>query len=181
MTSRKSISRQLESSRAAPRRSPAEPLTAEYRERLARAKSASTLQLLFRAARLLDEEALRRVAHRPGRPKLRRSHSSLLPHIDLEGTRVSDLAARLGVTKQAVSQLVDELEEMEVVERVPDPDDARARRVRFTALGRAGLLDGLAILTALEKECAAGIGEVRMQGLRASLIALLEHVEARPG
>jgi DNA-binding MarR family transcriptional regulator len=52
------------------------------------------------------------------------------------------------VTKQAVSQLVDDLEAMEVLERVVDPDDARARRVRFTSRGRAGLLDGLAVLGA---------------------------------
>ena len=51
------------------------------------AKAASTLQLLFKAARLVDEEALRRIAAIPGRPSLRRSHTALLPHIDLDGTR----------------------------------------------------------------------------------------------
>jgi DNA-binding MarR family transcriptional regulator len=150
-----------------------------YRRRLEAAKHASTIQLLFRAARLLDEEALRRVAAKPGRPKLRRSHTSLFPHVDLEGTRVTDLAERLGVTKQAVSQLVDDLERHGVLERVVDPDDARARRVRFTALGRAGLLDGLAVLQELEAECAKAIGEARMRELRRALLALDEHLRER--
>src|ERR1700730_13286920 len=119
--------------------SPAQVVDESYRGRLDHAKTASTLQLLFKAARLIDEEALQRVAETPGRPRLRRSHTSLFPHIDLEGTRVTDLAERLGVTKQAVSQLVDDLEAMAVLERVIDPDDARARRVRFTSRGRAGL------------------------------------------
>ncbi len=154
-----------------------EPLDATFRARLADAKAASTLQLLFRAARLLDEEAVRRVAAKKGRPRLRRSHTSLFPHIDLEGTRVSDLAARLGVTKQAVSQLVDDLEGMGVLERTVDPEDARARLVRFTPLGRAGLLDGLAVLSVLERECAAKIGQSRMHALRAALEAVLEHVD----
>jgi len=102
------------------------------------------------------------------------SHTSLFPHIDLEGTRVSVLAERLGVTKQAASQLVDDLEAMGVLERAVDPDDARARRVRFTARGRAGLFDGLAVLAALEGECAEKIGAARMKGLREALVALLE-------
>jgi DNA-binding MarR family transcriptional regulator len=151
----------------------------DYRATLEAAKFASTLQLLFRASRLLDEEALRRVAAKPGRPKLRRSHTSLFPHIDLEGTRVTDLAERLGVTKQAVSQLVDDLEQQGVLERIVDPDDARARRVRFTARGRAGLLDGLAILGELEAECAKAIGASRMRELRRALVALDEYLRAR--
>src|SRR5262245_25267303 len=81
-----------------------------FRSELEAVKSASTLQLLFKASRLLDEEAVRRVGTRHGSPKLRRSHTALMPHIDLDGTRMSDLAERLGVTKQAVSQLVDDLE-----------------------------------------------------------------------
>lgn len=152
---------------------------AAYRARLEEAKRASTLQLLFRAARLLDEEALRRVASKPGRPRLRRAHTSLFPHIDLEGTRVTDLAERLGVTKQAVSQLVADLEDLGVLERLVDPDDARARRVRFTARGRAGLLDGLTILKELEAECARAIGAHRMDEMRRALVALNDHLTGK--
>lgn len=147
---------------------------AVYRAELEKAKHASTLQLLFRAARLLDEEALRRVAAKPGRPRLRRAHTSLFPHIDLEGTRITDLADRLGVTKQAVSQLVADLEELGVLERASDPNDARARLVRFTPRGRAGLLEGLAVLRELEEDCAKAIGPKRMEELRKALVALNE-------
>lgn len=152
---------------------------ADYRTTLEHAKRESTLQLLFKAARLLDEEALRRVADQPGRPRLRRSHTALFPHLDLEGTRVTDLAERLGVTKQAVSQLVDELEALEVVERVPDPDDARAKRVRFTERGRAGLLDGLATLRGLEQEYARRVGAQRMAALREALGLIVEEAQRR--
>ena len=162
------------------RRRPPEVNDESYRVRLDHAKNASTLQLLFKAARLIDEEALRRVGERPGRPRLRRSHTTLFPHIDLEGTRVTDLAERVGVTKQAVSQLVDDLEAMAVLERVVDPDDARARRVCFTSLGRAGLLDGLAVLGALEDEYAAKVGSGRMKQLRRTLVSLIDQIEGPP-
>jgi DNA-binding MarR family transcriptional regulator len=146
---------------------------AGFRVRLEAAKGESTLQLLFKAARLLDERALERVSQRKGRPRLRRSHTSLLPHIDLEGTRITDLAERLGVTKQAASQLVDDLEAVGVLAREPDPDDARARRVVFTRLGREGLLEGLALLRDMESELARSIGDESMAGLRRALVAIL--------
>lgn len=145
-----------------------------FAARLEEKKRESTLQLLFKAARLLDEEALQRVAKEPGRPRLRRSHTALFPHLDLEGTRVTDLADRLGVSKQAVSQLVDELETLEVLERVVDPEDARARRVCFTSKGRAGLLDGLKVLATLEAEYAAILGAGRMKALHDALAAIVE-------
>lgn len=146
---------------------------ADYEKKLEAEKQASTLQLLFKAARLLDEEALARIAQKPGRVRLRRSHTSLFPHIDLEGTRVTELAERLGVTKQAASQLVDDLEQLGVLARVPDPGDARARRVIFTQLGREGLLEGLNVLRQMERELARKVGDKKMAGLRAALLAIL--------
>jgi DNA-binding MarR family transcriptional regulator len=147
-----------------------------FRERLAAAKQASTLQLLFKAARLLDERAVARLGARHGVP-LRRSHMAVLPHLDLEGTRVGDLAERLGVTKQAASQLVDDLEAFGVVERKPDPDDARARRVQFTKRGRDGFFEGLSLLGELEHELATHIGDGNMRTLNRLLSALLAAVD----
>jgi len=152
---------------------------AAFRARLEAAKRESTLQLLFKAARLLDEEALERLAAKPGRPRLRRSHMSLFPHIALEGTRITDLAEKLGITKQAVSQLVDDLEAAGVVERKPDPDDARARRVAFTELGREGLFEGLAVLRALEQELSTVIGDESMEDLRRALVGIVDETTRR--
>lgn len=159
---------------------PGPTLDARYRERLEAAKRDSTLQLLFKAARVLDERALERVARQSGRPRLRRSHTSLLPHIDLDGTRVTDLAERLGVSKQAASQLVDDLEALGVLAREPDPEDARARRVVFTPLGRRGLLEGLELLAEMERELADAIGNDAMAGLRRALLAILAVTNPSP-
>ena len=162
--------------RSARRPAPAPP-SADYRSHLEAAKHGSTLQLLFKAARLLDEEAVRRVSSKEGAPHLRRSHTALLPHIDLDGTRIGDLAERMGVSKQAVSELVDDLEAAGVVNRGPDPSDARARRVSFTPAGLEGLMRGLAELRAFEGELAEAVGKATMKQLHAALVALLGHVE----
>jgi DNA-binding MarR family transcriptional regulator len=151
--------------------------TASYRRLLTRRKQESTLQLLFKCARLLNEQALRRVPREPDQPAPRPAHTALLPHIELEGTRLTDLAERLGVTKQAANQLVDDLERAGALERVPDPKDGRAKLVRFTERGRQGLLQGLQVLIELERELAAQIGKSRMLELRATLSAILERID----
>ncbi|MFF6992821.1 MarR family transcriptional regulator [Streptomyces sp. NPDC010273] len=54
-----------------------------------------------------------------------------------DGATATDLAAHLGVTKQAASQLVDELVRKGYAERSPHPGDARARLVVLTESGWA--------------------------------------------
>ena len=62
-----------------------------------------------------------------------RAKAMALLLVDRAGTRLSDLAQRATITKQAMMQLVDDLQEMGCVRRVPDPQDARAKTVRLTA------------------------------------------------
>lgn len=147
-----------------------------FSDKLESRKSESTLQLLFKAARLLNETALGRVRVKSGLA-VRPSHTALFPHIDLAGTRLTDLADRLGVTKQAAGQLVQELEGMGVLERAPDPTDGRAKLVRWSARGKRGLLAGLDVLQTLEAELAAAIGARRVQDLHDTLARLLAHLE----
>ena len=149
-----------------------------YADKLEAEKAQSTVQLLFKAARLLNERAIARARERTNRP-IRVAHTSLLPHVDLEGTRLTDLAARLGVTKQAAAQLVDELVEMGMLERAPDPADARAKLVRFTKRGKAAIFDGLAVLKQVEDEIEALVGVVKMRTLHEVLSAIVRDAAAR--
>jgi len=52
------------------------------------------------------------------------------------GLRIGDLAAWLAVKPPTVTQLVDALESRGLVERIADPDDRRAIRVRLSVAGR---------------------------------------------
>jgi DNA-binding MarR family transcriptional regulator len=167
-----------------PKRRPRDPGSdddAGFRTALETAKRESTLQVLFKVARQLDEVALARISEKRGGVRIRRSHTSLLPHIALEGTRITELAERLGITKQGVSQLVDDLEALGVLARVPDPDDARARRVVFTKRGREGFFEGLSVLRELEQEVGTWVGEKRMAQLRAALLQIHDQLSEREG
>jgi len=134
-------------------------------------KRASVAQLLFKCARLLNERALARVNERGSAPPLRPSHTNLLPHLDFEGVRVTELSRRLDISKQAVSQSVAELEALGVVESLIDPEDARAKLVRFTKKGAEAIAQGLSVLAELERELAARIGERKMRALHDALLA----------
>lgn len=137
--------------------------------------------LLFRSARLLNELGVARASEKFGAPGLRTAHMQVLPHLDLEGTRATEIARRMGITKQAVGELLDEIEQFGVIERVPDPTDGRARIVRFTERGRTGLLVGLGVLAEIEAELAERVGADTVARLKADLAVALPVIEAMAG
>jgi DNA-binding MarR family transcriptional regulator len=140
-------------------------------------KRASFGQVLFKSARLLNELAIARL--REKNPDVRLAHTRLLPHVDFEGTRLTTLAERMGVTKQAAGQLVEELAEQGLLLREADPEDGRAKRVRFTAKGKKALQEGLVLLGTFEGELGAHLGEARMEELKGSLGVVLDWLEGR--
>lgn len=84
------------------------------------------------------------------------------------------LAAALGISKQAVQQLVDELEREGVVERVADPADARAKLVVLTARGADAIRTGNRVKLEIEQRYRAQLGEGRFSALNDALDRLAD-------
>lgn len=147
------------------------------RDRFEATRDAATLQLLFKAARLANEHALSRAADGPGGPRIRPAHTALFPHIDFDGIRLTDLAAKLGVTKQAVGQLVNDLVDLKMVERVTDPADSRAKLIRFSRQGHAALLHGLGVLGEMQESLSNAVGARRMVALHGTLERIIAALE----
>lgn len=145
-------------------------------EELEAAKRASPAQLLIRAARLVNERGLAKVKRL--RPAASASHLALFAHIDFKhGTRTTEIARRMRISKQAVNQTVEELVEIGILRRAPDPSDGRAKLVRFTAKGKRELLRGLSILGEVEAQLTEALGAPRMQRLHRDLLALVRYLE----
>jgi DNA-binding MarR family transcriptional regulator len=85
---------------------------------------------------------------------------------------VVELARKLEISKQAVSQTLAEMAEAGVVELTPDPTDGRAKLARLTAFGAASIAQGLSVLEALQRELSDEIGEANMRALHDALVAL---------
>ena len=73
------------------------------------------------------------------RAQVSAAHIHITRHLSLGGSRLSDLAQSAGMTKQAMGDLVTQCEAWGLVQRTPDPSDARARRIMFTETGLAWL------------------------------------------
>ena len=86
-----------------------------------------------------------------------------------DGSRITTLARAARITKQSMSALVAELETAGYIERVEDPDDARATRVRLTTRGRAYGRAVRAFARAVEAEWGERVGKARMAEMRATL------------
>ena len=93
--------------------------------------------LLFVAHRELERRVLEGV--REAGFDVTLAQSRVFQRVDEGGSRLTHLAESAGVTKQTAGYLVDQLEELGLVERVPDPVDARARLVRVTSRGREAI------------------------------------------
>ena len=156
-------------------------MSAAERRQFEETRDAATLQLLFKAARLANERALARVAADPSGlgARIRPAHTTLFPHLDFDGVRLTDLAARVGVSKQAVGQLVDDLAAIGMVERIADPHDRRAKRIRFSRLGYAALMHGLGILRDVEATLRSRVGARRMSDLHHTLKLVVQALERR--
>ncbi len=125
-------------------------------------------RLLGHAMRRFDERVLELMAHDvevplalsnlAARAQVSAAHIHITRHLAREGSRLTELADRAGMTKQAMGALVDQCEAWGLVTRGPDPLDARARRVRFTADGLAWLDAFRGAVTQAEREFRDSVG-----------------------
>jgi DNA-binding MarR family transcriptional regulator len=104
-------------------------------------------------------------------------HTLIFAFVSREGIRLHELVERMQSTKQNVNYLVNALEEMGYVERVPDPLDGRGKLVRLTKRGEANSLAGRTIIQNIEQEWANQLGEETMAQLRALLEQLVVMVQ----
>jgi DNA-binding MarR family transcriptional regulator len=108
-----------------------------------------------------------------GMPALRPVHALLLVPLIGGGRHAVSLAAELGVTRQAVAQVVATLERDGYVCRVPDPGDGRAKLVCLTPLGRTALRTMRASALAAEDSYRRTLGDERLAEFRDTLLDLL--------
>ena len=101
--------------------------------------------LMGRALQRFDARVLTLIAHNvdvplglsnlAARAQVGAAHIHITRHLPLQGARLTELAQRAAMTKQAMGRLVDQCEAWGLVTRQADARDARAIRVVFTATG----------------------------------------------
>ncbi|MFD5074310.1 MarR family winged helix-turn-helix transcriptional regulator [Streptomyces sp. NPDC058371] len=127
-------------------------------------------QLLGDARRWFDEGLSAAMAAAGGAP-VSPTQVQLFAVLDHEGTTVSELARRMGVTRQTAHQAVHGLVSAGLLEQVPDPSSARQRLIRRTQQGERAHRRAGAVLERLEARLAERIGQEAVDDLRATLEA----------
>ena len=145
-------------------------------QQLADAGSDELGRLLLRAVRAVNEHVISRLAAL-GHPDIRGPHTAVFANLDADGTRAVILAQRAGMTRQAMSNLVHELETAGYVEVTPDPEDGRAALVRLTERGERFCLDAANVINDVEAEWARRLGDPHLKRLRRSLHALIDSAD----
>ncbi|WP_328462447.1 MarR family winged helix-turn-helix transcriptional regulator [Streptomyces sp. NBC_00448] len=111
---------------------------------------------------------------------LRPTHGFVFARLAPAGATVTEVAEHLGFTRQAASQIVDELEQKGYVERRLHPDDARARLVLLTTRGRRCTEAAEAAAAEAVLPWEEILGERRLLTLRDELVRLAPTGPIRP-
>jgi DNA-binding MarR family transcriptional regulator len=105
--------------------------------------------------------------------KIRNAHGYVFQHLLEHSRTVGELADLLGVTQQAASKVVVELEQLGYVKRQPDKTDSRVRHVVLTRRGAAVVARARAARAKLEAQLVEELGPAVVSKARRALIALL--------
>jgi DNA-binding MarR family transcriptional regulator len=101
-----------------------------------------------------------------GFPDIRPAHGAIGQHIADRGSRVTELAQLAQVSKPTVVYLVNDLERLGYVERLPDPADGRAKLVSFTKRGARAQQAAREIVAEIERDWSELLGRRDLATLR---------------
>lgn len=131
--------------------------------------------LLFIAQRAYEEQIVRTLHSRGFEFTL--AQGRLAARIAENGSRLTDLAAAAGITKQSAGYLVNQLEATGLVEKVSSPSDARALLITLTEKGREAQQAAREIESSIEIEWENMIGPHALRNLREQLELLRPFVD----
>ncbi|MGW4059879.1 MarR family winged helix-turn-helix transcriptional regulator [Amycolatopsis sp. NPDC004747] len=110
---------------------------------------------------------------------LKPRHGAVLAYLDPDGVRATDLSKLSGQHKQNIGILIDELESLGYVERLPDPSDRRAKLIRPTERGLTQMRTADEIMATIQQRHAERLGDDEYQRFKRRLIDITEHQRAQ--
>ncbi len=141
-------------------------------EKLKQIRQSHIGHLFLHAFQAYDKQVISKLRDR-GYSDVGRAHSAALRHLDFDGTRISKMAERAGITKQGMGQLVKDLVDGGYLTEEVDPDDRRAKLIKFTEEGFDLFEDVVEIFQEIEATYVDTIGARRMQQLKDTLRTIL--------
>jgi len=131
-------------------------------------------QLLGNLIRLFRSELALRGEASVGVEGIRPAHLQVFGSIKSGGSRLTDLASSSGLSLSAMAELVDGLEQLDYLERRPDPSDGRAKLICLTERGWQAIREGRRLIAEIEVAWAGALGGSDFESLCRDLQRLLD-------
>lgn len=155
---------------------PASSLDPEQLEELVQWRRSHLGRLVLELGRHFQARAQEKL-HARGFSDYKLSHNALMVNLGMNGARLVDLAESAGITKQSMAAIANELEELGYIERIPDPEDGRARIIRLAARGHELFPVAVEALEEVIAEYAELVGQPRVDRLRRDLEKLVRALD----
>jgi DNA-binding MarR family transcriptional regulator len=136
-------------------------------------------QLLTQLTRLFQTDLFDRLVA-AGLRDARVPHTHVTAYIKAEGSRLTELASGARMTLAAMSELVDDLQRLGIVERRPDPSDGRAKLICLTQTGWEAMRTARRVIAEIEADYALLVGAERFEAAAETLDQLLRGLASRP-
>ena len=115
-------------------------------------------QILLKASQWISSGMLH-LMHERGHTQLGQVHLTFFSHLNCGITQASDVARRMGISRQAVYKITKELQEMEILTLESDPEDGRQKIISMTKRGEQVALDSRDCLDVIEARLTEKIGQ----------------------
>ncbi|MGW0324732.1 MarR family winged helix-turn-helix transcriptional regulator [Nocardia sp. NPDC003183] len=138
----------------------------------------SRIGALARRLAVIVTDQVQAALRAQGLTEVRPVHLRVFAALGLDARRVTQIAERLGTTKQTVGPIVDELVALGYLQRRADTNDARAKLVELTPAGRHVAEAALRAAEAIDERLADRVGAARLAECRATLWELVEFASA---
>lgn len=130
---------------------------------------------LYSLYRIYDSRVLQGL-HAAGFGDIRPVHTDILRAIEVSGSRITDVAVRCNITKQAAGQVIKELVGLGYITVMTSPSDTRVRMVLFTEKGIGLILHLGGIFKRIDRRLAQIIGTNELSSFRANLERMIERL-----
>ncbi len=137
------------------------------------------IALAEKAARALRDDMLAN-GHRAGFTELTSAHNAVFATLGPEGSRAADMAARIGITRQSMGEVVRDMVRLGILEMVEDPSDRRAKLVRYTSYGERVAQEGFNHIMEVEKAFRDEFGAEDLETTRKVLLRVREMLRPDP-
>jgi DNA-binding MarR family transcriptional regulator len=130
-------------------------------------------RILSHLKRSFDEWALAHLS-KEGYPEVKMAYMPFLMNIEIDGITNNVLAQKLRISKQAMSKTLKELENLNLIEAIPNPTDARSSIILLTTYGMKMVIHTRKKLDNLTKDYIAVIGKKKFFDMIESLNTIIE-------